>query len=65
MGTRDKTSKVKFTVGNFAAMHTRLVLFVLLLLLFVSMQGSVAAESIDLGGVLVGTNGEGAADSGP
>ena len=65
MGTRNIVPDVGFTFGRTVATRPRAVLFVLMLLLFVSLQGSAAAETLSLGGELTSTTGEGAADGGP
>lgn len=65
MGTRNIIPDVGFTLGSSVANRPRTVLFVLMLLAFVAMQGGAAAETVNLGGELVSTTGEGAADTGP
>ena len=65
MGSHNIVPDVGFTFGRTVATRPRAVLFVLMLLVFVSLQGSAAAEMSSLGVELTGTTGEGAADSGP
>lgn len=55
-----------FRMRNYAAARPQLVLLVMMLLLFVALQGTAAAETTAIGGGdLVGTNGEAAVDTGP
>lgn len=65
MGKGNNIPDVGFTFGSQVAQRPRAVLFVLMILVFISLQGAAGAETIDLGSGLAGTNGEGAADSGP
>jgi hypothetical protein len=65
MGTRNIIPDVGFKLGNTAATRPRTVLFVLMFLVFVALQGSAAAEMVNFGGELVGTNGEAGVDTGP
>lgn len=65
MGNRITIPDVGFSIGEQFATRPRAVLFVLMFLAFIALQGGAAAETVDLGGQLAGTNGEAAADPGP
>lgn len=66
MGEHNIIPEIGFTIRSYAAARPQLVLLMVMLLLFVALQGSAAAEATSIGGGdLVGTTGEGAADGGP
>lgn len=66
MGEHTSLSQVGSRMRTVAAARPQLVLLAVMLLLFVAMQGTAAAELTTIGGGdLVGTTGEGAVDTGP
>lgn len=66
MGESNIIPEVGFTIRSYAAVRPQLVLLMVMLLLFVALPGSAAAETTSIGGGdLVGTNGEAAVDGGP
>lgn len=58
-------SEVRTRTTGFVAKHPRLVVTMVLLVLFVAAQGSVAAATEFGDGTLVGTSGSGSVDTGP